>query len=109
MTLDRSLNERRGLALDLGNLGRSHIVQGDQQKAVSYLEQALQLDRKLGEKTWEALDLQNIAEAFAKAGVQAEAVARLRAALALFSETGDARAEEVRKRMTELGVTDVTQ
>jgi tetratricopeptide (TPR) repeat protein len=64
LTLDREIGDRRGEAIDLGNLGRAYADLGETRKAIDFYEQALTLDREFGDRMGEAIDLEDIGYAF---------------------------------------------
>lgn len=87
------------------NIGRAHVDLGRRTEAAGLLEQALARHRDTGDRYGEAQDLKQLGAVYARTGRAAEARATWTRARALFGSLGDdLQAEDLRIRLSELGV-----
>jgi predicted ATPase/class 3 adenylate cyclase len=79
------------LAVALNNLGATHDVLGDTERAAAYVEESLELRRRLGDMSGIALSLYNLADLALRRGDASGAAALYSEAAEIASANGDKR------------------
>lgn len=95
--LDRTIGDRRGEAIDLGNLGNVNLALGKFHEAIAFYQQRLALAREFGEAHGEAGALFNLSVAFAKLNDLAQAIPHAEAALKIYEQIEASNAVKVRE------------
>ncbi len=85
------LEDKRGMALSLNNLGVVAGDQGDYERAATFYEESLALSRELGAKDIIAMVLNNLAIVSSRQRHLVVARSRYQESLAIFRELGDKR------------------
>jgi tetratricopeptide (TPR) repeat protein len=96
------LDNRRTMSLLFGALGDMSLAQGEEQRALSYYEQQLELARERDDRYVEGEALMNIGVICGAAGDVRRAGSSWRKALVLLELVDDHRAEHVRNWLAEL-------
>ena len=83
LAISREIKDRAGEASGLADVGIALVSQGDYQKAISYLEQALAIFHELGNAGAEASVQNNLSGAYDKLGQSNKGFAALERAVTL--------------------------
>src|SRR5581483_4621327 len=89
----RQMGDRRGEALTLGNQGMSLLLLSQHQKAIDYLEAALELLREVKDRQGEGLMLNNLGGVYRTLDQHKKAIAYFERALGIFREINDRQDE----------------
>jgi tetratricopeptide (TPR) repeat protein len=95
LQIQRDAGDETNQALCLNNIGNLYLSRGDNEDALTYLQQALQLRQKLNVPTAIAETLHNLGVAYANLGKDEEALSDLMRALDLYRNAGDNRGAAV--------------
>ena len=89
--LARQAGDDYALAVALNNLGATHDLLGDTERAAPYIEESLELRRRLGDMSGIALSLYNLADLALRKGDAGRAAALYSEAAEIASTIGDKR------------------
>jgi len=88
LAIDREIGDRRGEAVDLGNVGNCYHDLGETRRAIGLYEQALAIDRETGHRAGAADHTGNLATCQADLGETRRAIGLHERALAIDREIG---------------------
>ncbi|MBD2561180.1 MULTISPECIES: CHAT domain-containing protein [Nostoc] len=89
----RKAGERSSEAFTVAHLGKIHSDLGQQQKALSYLNQALSIRQQLGDQKGETITLNNIGNVYLNSGELQKGLSYFHQALLLKQQMGDKAGE----------------
>ena len=93
LTAARSLNDRAGEGVHLGNLGLAYADLDEPRRAIEFYEQRLVIARETGDRRGEGNDLGNLGNAYLNLGEPRRAIEFYEQRLKIAREIGDRRGE----------------
>jgi len=91
LNIRREINDEKGIALSLGNIGMINAIQGENEVAIDFYRQSLSLFEKLGERKKVAATLNNMANLHKELGDYALAINIYFQSLRIKEELGEVR------------------